>query len=388
MNNQEQNRLREEFVSLYGRPAAVVSRAPGRLEILGNHTDYNEGVVLSVAVDREACFAAAPSGAENTDECRIHDLRNNSSRTFKLSELGAPSPGDWTNYIKGVIVAFQKRGIQIPAFDAALLSTVPLSAGMSSSAALEMAVAFTFRKLTAANLDWIDLARIGQEAENNYVGARTGLLDQFSSINGKAGQLVFSDFRSLTVSNVPIPAGTALVVANSMVKHNLANEYNERRQRCEEAVALLSERIEGVKALRDVNMQQLDQFKSELSCMAYRRAKHVVGENERVFAGIDNLRNNKLADFGTLLFASHESSRTNFDNSCPELDALIEIGKCLPGAIGARLSGGGFGGISVHLVHEAEAHDYAKRLSTAFQTRFNVKSDVMICHAADGAEVL
>ena len=379
------NRIADGFNSQYGKHPAVVSRAPGRLEILGNHTDYNEGVVLSVAVDRATWFAAVP--AQNGDRCRVHDLRDESSAKFNLSDLDTPREGDWANYIKGVVVELRKRNVEVPAFDAVILSDIPLSAGMSSSAALEIATAYALAKLADAELDWIEFAKIGQACENEYVGARTGLMDQFSSIRGCENQLVFSDFRDLTVKNVPLPKGVALVVANSMVKHVLTGAYNERRERCENAVATIQKTQSGIKALRDVSPEMLEQQRSQLDITDYRRALHVVGENARVFEAVECLDKDNLLRFGQLMFDSHESSRVNFENSCEELDFLVEIGRSLPGCIGARLSGGGFGGITVHLVHEEDAQDYARRLATAYENLTQTPPQVLICHAADGASV-
>ncbi len=373
------------FRSNYGRDPEVVTRAPGRLEILGNHTDYNEGVVLSVAVDK-ATFVAAAKRSDNT--CRLIDIVHEASASFDITQLDSPTPGEWTNYVKGVIVELVRRGIAVPGFDAVLGSTVPMSAGMSSSAALEISVGYALGNLTNADLPWQDWARIGQAAENNYVGAKTGLLDQFSSIKGKHESLVFSDFRSLEVANVPLPAGTALVIANSMVKHNLTNEYNERRECCEDAVARLTGKIDRIQALRDVSREQLDQYRDELDPTTYRRALHVVGENERVLAGIEALNAGDLDAFGALMFESHESSRVNFENSCPELDKLVDIAKSLDGAIGARLSGGGFGGITVHLVHADCADTYMQELGQAYKAETGVDPQAMVCQAGAGAEIL
>jgi galactokinase len=385
MNNHILEKIRLGFTSEYGKAPEVISRAPGRLEILGNHTDYNEGVVLSTAVDRATYVALAKRPGTM---CRVKDLRDGSSRAFDLEKLNEPTPGDWANYIKGVIVALGERGVKCPAFDAVILSTIPMSAGMSSSAALEIAVVYALQQLGKVFLPWVELARIGQECENRYVGANTGLMDQFSSIRGKAGHLVFSDFRSLEVKNVPVPAGTALVVANSMVKHNLTGEYNERRTRCEDAVRFLQEKGEKVTALRDATTEMLNRWRDQMDIVTYRRALHVVGENERVFAGSAHLENNDLEAFGQLLFDSHESSRVNFENSCEELDILVELGRSLPGCLGARLSGGGFGGISVHLVLEEEAENYCKRLAVAYESRTGKVPETMICQPGAGAEVL
>jgi len=375
-----------EFATRYdGGAPQVVTRAPGRLEILGNHTDYNEGVVLSAAVDRATFFAVRRSARPR---CRIHDMRDQVSAEFAVSAPDRTEPGAWVRYIAGIVLELQKRGIAVPGFDAVLFSTIPMSAGMSSSAALEMATALALGRLTEVELPWIEWARIGQACENLAVGARTGLLDQFSSLKGKRHHLVYADFRELTVSNVPLPAEVALVVADSMVKHNLTGEYNERRACCEEATAALRARFASVHALRDVSRQQLEQNRDCMSITAYRRALHVIGENERVAEGVQALAGGDLAGFGQLLFASQESSRLNFENSCPELDTLVEIGKCLPGSIGARLSGGGFGGITVHLVRQAEAEVYARRLSAAYRGLTGRDSQTMICQADDGAAVL
>ncbi len=378
-------RVADAFRRTFGDAPTVVARAPGRIEFLGNHTDYNEGVVLSLAVDRATWVAAA---AREGTRCRVHSLEQGTTREFSIEALEGPTPGDWANYVKGVLVELRKRGYSTPAFDAVIGSTVPMSAGMSSSAALEMSFALAVGRLGGIDLPWTEWARIGQGAENNYVGARTGLLDQFSSLRGRKGHLVFSDFRTLEVDNVPLPAETAIVVANSMVKHELTNEYNERRSRCEEAVAFLKTRYDGVTALRDVTRAQLEACKPDMDIMAWRRAMHVVGENERVFAGIEALAKNDTVGFGRLMFESHESARTLFENSCAELDMLVEIGRSLPGCCGARLSGGGFGGISVHLVRATDAAEYARRLGTAYETRTGIAPDVMLCQPDDGAAVV
>ncbi len=379
--------LREGFLANYGFEPVYITRAPGRLEILGNHTDYNAGTVLSVAVDRAMFVAIAPTPAAD-DLCQVVDLRNKSRRQFSLTDLGQPRKGDWANYIKGLIVELQKRGLSVPSFVAVLLGEVPLSAGMSSSAALEMAMLLALSKICGVELPWLEYAKIGQACENNYVGAQTGLLDQFSSLRGKEGYLIYSDFRSYEVSNVPIPAGTAFVVANSMVKHNLSNEYNERRQACEEAVAALAKIYPGVSALRDVSWEQLLAAKNQLPALPYRRALHVVGEITRVEKGRAALQNGEIEKFGQLMLESQQSSEENFENSCPEIDTLVAIGQTLPGFLGARISGGGFGGISVHLVRSEQAQEYLTGLQKVYQERSGVKISAMICQASDGASCL
>lgn len=374
------------FNSTYGGDPSVISRAPGRLEILGNHTDYNEGVVLSTAVDRVTVIAAGP--ADHATRCRVHDLRDGSSREFHINDLADPTPGDWANYIRGLVDQLRRRAIEIAPFDMVMNSNVPLSAGMSSSAALEMAALTAIDSLNALDLDWLEKAKIGQACENQYVGANTGLMDQFSSLRGEAGRLVFSDFRSLTVQTVPFPDDYSLIVANTNVKHVLTGAYNERRERCEQAVRELRETgMDAISALRDVSLDQLLQNWTHLDITAARRARHVVAENERVLKGIEDLRAGRIAEFGDKLFASHESSRVDFENSCDELDILVEIAHSLPGANGARLSGGGFGGITVHLVDDNHAESYAQRLATAYRSRTGSDCETMVCQPGAGATV-
>jgi len=377
--------IRQSFATVFGGTPDVATRAPGRLEILGNHTDYNEGVVLSVAVDC-ATFVAARKVAGTV--CRVVDVVIGDERVFDLASLANPQKGDWANYIKGMIVEFGKRGIAIPAFEAVMGSTIPMSAGMSSSAAFEMSFGTMMLALAGVELEWRELAKTGQACENRYVGANTGLLDQFSSLMGKADQLVFSDFRSLDVQNVPLPKGTALVVANSMVKHNLTNEYNERRESCERAAAVLAKLYSGVVALRDVSLAQLEAAKDKLDETDYRRALHVVGECTRVMDGCAALEAGDVAAFGQLMFASQDSSTYNFENSCEELDALVAVAKDIPGVLGARLSGGGFGGITVHLVQADQADAYATELARRYRAKTGLESDVMICRAGDGAGMI
>ena len=376
----------EKFVEAYGTKPTVLSRAPGRLEILGNHTDYNEGLTLSAAVEQATEFALRPVDGR---VCTMRDFRDGSVIEFNLDEIDQPRPKDWTNYVKGVIVELRKRGIEVPAFQGAILSTVPLSAGMSSSAALEVAASFAFAKAFAIELPKSEWAKIGQAVENDYLGVNTGLLDQFSSIYGKQNALIFSDFRTNEViKNVTLPEGYMIVVANSMHKHDLvSSDYNVRRQNCENVTKAMAAKDNSIKALRDVSLEQLEQAKAYLDIQDYRRALHVVGENERVLKGIELLEAGDVEAFGQLLFASHLSSRDNFENSCPELDFLVEQARAIPGCLGARLSGGGFGGISIHLVKIAEADLYCERIATAFKLQTGLETEIIQCTIGVGATV-
>lgn len=373
------------FQQFFNRRASVVSRAPGRLEILGNHTDYNQGIVLSCAVEQHTSFAVAP--AEDKKLCRIKDYKYDSEAAFSLDALDNPVPGQWVNYLKGVFRELKKRGIQADAVDVVLSSTVPLSAGMSSSAAMEVGFCFALKEIFNIELDKTEWAKIGQGVENDYLGVSTGLLDQFSSIYGEKDALIMSDFRTnQVVRTVKLPPGYVFVVANSMEKHDLVDsEYNVRRQDCESAAAKLRAADSSIKTLRDVSLECLAAHKSLLTRREYLRARHIAGECERVMKGVGYLEKGDVAAFGRLLFASHDSSKHNFENSTERLDYLVELAKSIPGCLGARLSGGGFGGITIHLVEEEQADAYGKRLAAAFRLRTGDEPQIIKCAIGAGA---
>lgn len=374
----------DSFAAAYSAKPAAYSRAPGRLEILGNHTDYNEGFVLSCATGQatEMAIAAIPGRI-----CKLQNPPLKGEFTIDLDDMDTPRPKDWTNYIKGVLVELRRRGISYPAFEVLFKSSVPLSAGMSSSAALEMAFCMALKQLAGIDLPLPEWARVGQSVENVYLGLKSGLLDQFSSLYGKKDSFILCDFRSVEVlKTVTMPSGWKIVVANTMVKHNLVeSDYNQRRESCERATKVIQGKFPQVKTLRDVSSAMLEECKSILDHTDYLRAKHVVGEDERVMKGVELLEAGKVEEFGALWFQSHESSRDCFENSCPELDVLVELAHTIPGCVGARLSGGGFGGISIHLVRESEAQNSCERLAAAYKLKTGKTIETVICSIGDGA---
>ncbi|MDD7750410.1 MAG: galactokinase [bacterium] len=374
----------DSFAAAYSAKPAAYSRAPGRLEILGNHTDYNEGFVLSCATGQatEMAIAAIPGRI-----CKLQNPPLKGEFTIDLDDMDTPRPKDWTNYIKGVLVELRRRGISYPAFEVLFKSSVPLSAGMSSSAALEMAFCMALKQLAGIDLPLPEWARVGQSVENVYLGLKSGLLDQFSSLYGKKDSFILCDFRSVEVlKTVTMPSGWKIVVANTMVKHNLVeSDYNQRRESCERATKVIQGKFPQVKTLRDVSSAMLEECKSILDHTDDLRAKHVVGEDERVMKGVELLEAGKVEEFGALWFQSHESSRDCFENSCPELDVLVELAHTIPGCVGARLSGGGFGGISIHLVRESEAQNYCERLAAAYKLKTGKTIETVICSIGDGA---
>ena len=375
-----------KFTSFYGSAPTAAAMAPGRLEILGNHTDYNQGFVLSCAVAQNTAFALRRK--EGT-VCTLRDFRSGKTMTFDLANLD-DVPSNGSRYVKGMVKELAKRGFKVTAFDAAIESTVPLSAGMSSSAALETAAGYAIGREFGIELDKAEWARCGQGVENNYLGLKSGLLDQFSSIFGRKESMILSDFRTVEVlKTAALPPGYCIVVINSMKKHNLVDsEYNVRRADCEAAAKVMNRLVPGAATLRDISLEQLAEAKNGMSDREYRRALHVVGECTRVMDGIKMLEAGDIAGFGNLWFESHFSSRDNFENSTPELDYLVELARSIPGCLGARLSGGGFGGITIHLVEATAAEEYAKRVSTAYQSKTGVAAETIICNIGDGAKLI
>ena len=359
-------RLRDQHRSFHGREPEIVAYAPGRVEILGNHTDYNEGFVLSAAIDAGIAFGLSPV---EDDVCTLVAADLEESVCFQAVDPGRTDKERWSNYPRGVLTFLRERyGFRPRGFRGTLSGDIPIAAGLSSSAALEIASGLAFSALHGISPEKIALAKIGQKAEHEFAGVRCGLLDQISSLFGREHALVFTDFRSLDVDTVPLPEGTAFMIADTGVKHTLVDsEYNERRRRCEQAAEAFS-RILGprVKSLRDVTWADLLRYRDRLDPAVWKRAAHPVGENERVLAGVAALKQGEAVEFGRLMFASHESSRKYFENSCSELDTLVEAARHIPGVMGARLSGGGFGGSIVALIETERAPAIAEALASAY----------------------
>ncbi len=355
--------------ALHGTEPEIIAYAPGRVEILGNHTDYNEGFVLSAAIDAGIAYALSPLEG---DVCVLASADFGETVRFQAVSPGRTEKERWSNYSRGVLTFLRERyGLRPRAFAATQAGDIPVAAGLSSSAALEIASGLAFSAFYHIAPENIELAKIGQKAEHEFAGVRCGLLDQISSLFGREQSLVLTDFRTLAVDAVPLPAGLAFMVANTEVKHTLVDsEYNERRERCEQAAAAFA-RILGprVKALRDVTWEEMTLYRDRLDPAAWKRAAHPVGENARVLAGASALRAGRPAEFGRLMFESHESSRTLFENSCRELDILVEAARTIPGVYGARLSGGGFGGSIVALIEKEKAAAVSEGLAAAFLSK-------------------
>lgn len=372
------------FTECFGPSPSLLTRAPGRLEILGNHTDYNEGYVLSGAVDCETWIAWSLEGAGKA--CEVASAAIPGVESFDLDRVESPMPrGHWINFARGMTREFILAGFRPGSFKAFIDSTVPMSAGMSSSASLEMALAMGLNELTGAGLSPRELAEMGQRCENDYIGVSTGLMDQLTCMMSREGHLLLSEYRNLNVDWIPFPPGWVFVVGDSGVKHDLAAEYGQRRIQCEKVRDMAADWLPGVTALRDLSIDSLATLRNRIDPQAYRRSLHVVGENERVLRGAGLLADGKIEDFGTLLFESHESSVRNFENSCKELDFMVETAMNSGVCVGARLSGGGFGGISIHLVRACDADGYARDLTLRFKSALGRNIRTMVCRLENGA---
>ncbi len=345
----------------YGSEPTAVAYAPGRVEVLGNHTDYNEGTVLSAAINMGHCFCISAS-----DKPGVRLTAGDIMETTEFdptSDERLPKSVQWANYDKGVMFYLRDQDVEVDSIDCTFLGSIPMGAGLSSSAALEVATAYAVLEYTGKTLDKKEIGILAQAAENNFAGCNCGLLDQFSSIFGVHHGLLHSDFRSLETYPVKLPDDVVFLMINPHIKHALADSpYNERRTSCEMAAAELDALLDHtVTALRDVSWEEFEANKNKIDPEASQRATHIIAEITRVEKGVKLLAEGQLETFGQFLYASHETSRTAFENSCEELDIVVEAAR-EAGALGARLSGGGWGGSVVALVHAANAKSICKKI--------------------------
>ena len=372
----------------FGSEPTHLSSGPGRVNLIGEHTDYNEGFVLPVALKRDVRFAFRPRPDRHV---RLFSLEYGEAYEFDLDNFAFNDAMLWANYVQGMAWSLEQSGVPLTGMDAVISGNVPRGSGLSSSAAVEVGAAHAF--LAAAgqlsHLNGPQIARAAQRAENEYVGVNCGIMDQFISVLGRENHALLIDCRSLTYELIPMPAEAALVIGNTRASRSLASSaYNERRQECETGVALLEPMVPGIRALRDVTSAQLEEHKAVLPVNIYRRCRHVVSENERVLQTVDAFRRNDLVTVGQLMNASHESLRDDYAVSSAALDAMVEAMLSVPGCYGARLTGAGFGGCAVALVEPGAEQAMADAIFEQYPKATNIWPEVYTTRASDGARVI
>ncbi|MBI4023507.1 MAG: galactokinase [Verrucomicrobia bacterium] len=367
----------------------VSAFAPGRVELIGNHTDYNEGYVMAFAAN----MGVTIQGEARSDETVKLRSKEFGEDAFAISSLNKNVHTPWADYTKGVLIELQKAGAPLSGFEAEITSTLPAGSGMSSSAAIEVATALLVQKLFNFQFGDMEdpvtrmtLAAICRNAENEFVGVKCGILDQATSLMGKKDHAVFLDCREQSVEAIPLHPDLCFVICDTGVKHMLlSSKYNARRTECEEAVRVLQMNKIEVKALRDISSQKIQEYSGLFMDRVFRRAMHVTSENERVLAAREALLRNEIETLGRLMCESHESSREAFENSTQYLDMLVEIARSLPACIGARLTGGGFGGATLSMVYRHDAETFMAELTRQYREKSGKEPLAWIVEASDGA---
>ncbi|MFI5095583.1 MAG: galactokinase [Candidatus Acidiferrales bacterium] len=377
--------IAEKFRAKFGVNPHVY-RAPGRVNLIGEHTDYNDGFVMPAAIGFYCWVATSPR--QDRKLVVSSDEFPEQAEVELSSQLPQPSH-TWSDYSVGVAAQLEKAGFRVKGANLLVHGEVPIGAGLSSSASIEVATALALVEESGLSIDRPHLARICQQAENEFVGMRCGIMDQFISLHGRAKHALMLDCRSLDYELVPIPESVKLVICNTGVKHQLAGgEYNRRREECEEAVRCLKKAVPSIRALRDVSLKQLEEHRGLLSEVLYKRAKHIVTENGRVLSSVQALRAGDLRRFGEYMAQSHASLRDLFEVSCAELDLMVDLANRQPGVYGARMTGGGFGGATINLVDGGHATEFAESVARGYQEQTGIAAAVYVCMPADGASVV
>jgi galactokinase len=369
-----------------GHDPEVVASAPGRVNLIGEHTDYNEGFVLPAAVDRGVTLAGRRVPG---DVFTVFALDLQDRCTFPRSNLERDPRHSWANYFKGVVWALAQRGFQAPACEVVVTGDVPLGAGLSSSAAYEVAAVLLLATLGGFDVPALEVAQLARAAENGFVGVACGIMDQMASVFGEKGRALLLDCRSLARETVEIPAGLKIVVVGSGVRHSLASsEYNQRRAECDEGVRLLSASLPEVRSLRDVAVPDLARLFPALPPVVAKRCRHVVAENCRVHEAVAAMRSGDRVRIKTLMAQSHASLRDDYQVSCPELDALVDLALAQPACHGARLTGAGFGGSTVNLVEDAAVAKFSRAMTAGYRERCGRAAEIHVFEPSAGAHVI
>ncbi|NLE38917.1 MAG: galactokinase [Pirellulaceae bacterium] len=369
-----------KFVDRFGCSPRWVVRAPGRVNLIGEHTDYNDGFVLPLAIDRAVWIALRPRDDRRVE---VHSIDFDDTARFSLDELVKTSDG-WMEYLKGTAWSLQEAGLAISGWEGVIQGDVPLGAGLSSSAAIELATARAFAAVDSLDWEPAAMARLAQRAENQWVGVNCGIMDQLISAAGRRNCVLLIDCRSLEFTPVAFPGGVAIAVLDTSTRRGLVDSaYNERRRQCEETA-----RRFGVKALRDVDATTFERLAGRLDESTRRRARHVITENDRTVRAAEAMRRGALAELGRLLVESHRSLRDDFEVSNDALDAMVDAAMAHPACYGARMTGAGFGGCAVALIDAARAESFVAAVSSDYQARTKLAPAVYVCEATDGASVV
>src|SRR5579864_3121361 len=374
--------LADRFEQAHGTHP-LIFRAPGRVNLIGEHTDYNDGFVMPAAIGFYTWVAASQRADRNL---HIHSDEFSETLTLSLDELAGPPRHHWSDFVRGVAAVLQSSGQHLSGANLMIEGQVPIGAGLSSSASLEVASALALLSAARSEVAPFELVKICQRAEHEYVGTRCGIMDQFIAVFGQSGHALMLDCRTLDSESLTLPANARLVISNSMVKHNLAGgEYNNRRADCETGVSILRKSLPQVRALRDVTLAQLEAHRKELPEVVYRRCRHVISENQRVLDAASALRSGDLDGFGQLMYASHRSLRDDYEISVSELDLLVEIASECEGVYGSRMTGGGFGGCTISLVQSECVEEFQRTITHKYKDATGISAPIYVCSAAQGA---
>lgn len=375
-----QNTVIQAFIEQFGIDPEIVIRAPGRVNLIGEHTDYNDGFVLPMAIDRAVWLAVRP----RTDGyVFLRSLEQAKPTDFALDTIRHSNAG-WSEYVKGMAAMLQQAGYDLTGFEGVLSSDVPVGSGLSSSAALEMGTGCAFATVSGFAFDGVAMALLGQKTENEWVGANTGIMDQMISANGREGYALLIDCRDLSMAATPVPAATAVVIMDTMTRHSHTESgYNDRRASCERAAAFF-----GVSHLRDVSIEQMQRSESELDDITFRRARHIVTENQRVLDAIEAMRTDDAVTLGKLMNASHASLRDDFEVTNAALDVMATLAQAQPGCFGARMTGGGFGGCAVALVAVDSAETISATVAHQYEAATGLKPNIFVTTATAGTAIV
>lgn len=383
--------LARSFARRFAREPQGLAEAPGRVNLIGEHTDYNEGYVLPVAIDRTVIAAFA---ARSDRQVRVYSLEFDEEDSFSLDDIERLKGDVWSNYVRGVVTVLQEAGYRLTGLDMAIQGDVPIEAGLASSAALEVALLGAFQRAAALAVEPRAQALLAQRAENEFVGVSCGIMDQMAAVMGRRDHALLIDCRSLETEAVPLNLAAhdlRIVVAHTGVRRALGDSaYNQRRQECSQAVQVLAQVIVArpVAALRDITSKDLAAHEGSLPEPLARRARHVVSENERVLKSVDALRRGDLITFGQLLYSSHQSLGRDYEVSSPELDLMVELACRLDGVVGARMTGAGFGGCTVNLVRQEAIDSFREEVIEVYRSRTGLPAEMHVCRAVDGLRII